>query len=215
MLQLPGYKKLIVDLFAVKSDATHQYDLPFQYSGHLINTSVKYTANTTQLEQLGTKNGYQFLWKEAVGKAVDTTVQLTFLNKNTYYTISSLIQDSAQLFFTRTGANDPDFNLRHEPAYIIRKNGKNQSFINVIEIHGNFDPIYEFSSNAYPAVHQMKLLQDDDDYTIVEMMVGDTPLKIAQSNKNFDSKKNHSAQHLNWTGPFVVLYDNKIINTDK
>ena len=91
MLQLPGDKRMIVDLFNVTSDAIHQYDLPFQYNGHLINTTVKYKANTSKQEPLGKKNGYQYLWKEAAGTAVDTTVQFTFLNKNTYYTISSLV----------------------------------------------------------------------------------------------------------------------------
>lgn len=211
MLQLPDDKRIVVDLFNVQSDGVHQYDLPFKYSGHLINTTVKYKPNVSKQEALGKKNGYQFLWKEASGKAIDTIVQLTFLNKNTYYTISSLVQDSAQLFFTRTGANDPNFNLRHEPAFIIRKNGQNQSFVNVIEIHGNFDPVYEFSSNAYPAVKQIKSLQQDENYSIVEFLVGDKKLIVAQSNNVFDSKKQHAVLNFNWTGPFMVLYDGKIL----
>jgi oligo-alginate lyase len=209
MLKLPGNKKMIVDLFNVQSDTVHQYDLPFQYSGSLINTSVKYKASTSTMETLGKKNGYQFLWKEASGTAANTTAQLTFLNKNTYYTISSLITDTAQVFFTRIGANDPNFNLRHEPAFIIRKNGKDQSFISVIEIHGKFDPVYEFSSNAYPSVKQIKMLQQDDTYSVAEIMIGDKKLQIAQCNNNVDISKVHAAQGINWTGPFVVLYDGR------
>lgn len=209
MLKLPGDKRMIVDLFNVQSDKEHQYDLPFQYNGHLINTTVKYNANTSKQIPLGKKNGYQFLWKEASGKAVDTIVQLTFLNKNTYYTISSLIQDSAQLFFTRLGANDPNFNLRHEPAFIIRKNGQNQSYINVIEIHGKFDPVYEFSSNAYPSVKQIKSLQQDENYSIAEFLIEDKKLIIAQSNNKFELDQKHSVLNYNWTGPFLVLYDGK------
>lgn len=209
MLELPGGKKMIADIFNVQSDKSHQYDLPFQYSGTLINTSVKYKASTKQQEPLGKKNGYQYLWKEAEGVAADTIVQLTFLNKNTYYTISSLVQDTARVFYTRTGANDPDFNLRHEPAFIIRKNGKDQSFVSVIEIHGKFDPVYEFSSNAYPSVTQIRLLQSDTDYSVAEIMIGDKKLLIAQSNNNTDRNKTHLVQGLNWTGPFTVLFDGK------
>jgi len=209
MLKLPGNKKMLVDFFNVQSDKVHQYDLPFQYSGSLINTSVKYKASTYTMETLGKKNGYQFLWKEASGTAANTTAQLTFLNKNTYYTISSLITDTAQVFFTRIGANDLNFNLRHEPAFIIRKNGKDQSFISVIEIHGKFDPVYEFSSNAYPSVKQIKLLQQDDEFSVAEIMVGDKKLQIAQCNNDVDTKQTHQAQGLIWTGPFVVLYDGK------
>ncbi len=213
MLELPGGKKLVADIFNVQSDAEHQYDLPFQYNGSLIHTTVKYKAHTAQLEPLGKKNGYQFLWKEASATVVDTIAQLTFLNTNTYYTISTLITDTAQVFFTRTGANDPNFNLRHEPAFIIRKKGKDQSFINVIEIHGKFDPVYEFSSNAYPAVKQIKLLRQDEAYSVAEIMVGDKKLLIAQCNNNADAKRSHSIQGFNWTGPFLVLYDGKTITT--
>jgi hypothetical protein len=209
MLQLPGGKKIIADIFNVQSDAVHQYDLPFQYNGSLINTSVKYKAYTSSQETLGKKNGYQFLWKEASATAANTTAQLTFLNRNTYYTISTLITDTAQLFFTRTGANDPNFNLRHEPAFIIRKNGKDQSFISVIEIHGKFDPVYEFSSNAYPSVKQIKLLQNDETFSVAEIMIGDKKLQIAQCNNNVDAKQLHVVQGLSWTGPFTVLYDGK------
>ena len=207
MLELPGGKKMVADIFNVQSDKVHQYDLPFQYNGALINTSVKYKANAKKMEPLGKKNGYQYLWKEAEGIAVDTIVQLTFLNKNTYYTISSLVQDTARVFYTRTGANDPDFNLRHEPAFIIRKNGKDQSFISVIEIHGKFDPVYEFSSNAYPSVKQIKLLQNDNDYSVAEIMIGENKLVIAQCNNNTDVKRNHTVQGLSWTGPFTVVFN--------
>lgn len=209
MLELPGGKKMVADIFNVQSDKVHQYDLPFQYNGALINTSVKYKSSTKKMEPLGKNNGYQFLWKEAEGSAVDTIVQLTFLNHHTYYTISSLVQDSAQMFYTRTGANDPDFNLRHEPAFIIRKNGKDQSFVSVIEIHGKFDPVYEFSSNAYPSVKQIKLLQNDNEYTIAEIMVEDKKLMIAQCNNSTDDKKQHTAGGLSWTGPFTVLFNGR------
>jgi oligo-alginate lyase len=209
MLELPGGNRMVADIFNVQSDKVHKYDLPFQYNGSLISTSVKYQSNDKKLEPLGKKNGYQFLWKEASGMAADTTVQLTFLNNNTYYTISALVQDTAEIVFTRTGASDPNFNLRREPAFIVRKTGRNQSFINVIEIHGKFDPVYEFSSNAYPSVKQIKLLQQDDDYAVAEIMVGGKRLLIAQCNNNVDAAKRHNVQGISWTGPFTVLFDGK------
>jgi len=38
MLQLPGGKKLVADIFNTYSAEQHQYDLPFQYHGLLIST---------------------------------------------------------------------------------------------------------------------------------------------------------------------------------
>ena len=211
MLQLPDGKKLVADVFHAKSEAAHQYDLPFHYNGHLIHTSVKYDPYTVKQETLGKKNGYQFFWKEAEAAAADTTVQLTFLNDRTYYSVSSMITGDAQLFFARSGANDPNFNLRHEPSFIIRKKAANQTFVNVLEVHGRFDPIAEFSSNAYPSVQQIRLLQNDEQYTIATMLVNGKQLLIAQCNQQFDTKQVHSQQGISWTGAFTVLYNGKTL----
>jgi hypothetical protein len=208
MLQLPDGKKLIADIFKATSAEEHQYDLPFQYSGNLISTSFKYTANTKEQKQLGSKNGYQFLWKEAQASVKDTLAQFTFLNDRTYYTISSLIGGDADLFFTRTGANDPNFNLRREPAYIIRRKGSNQSFINVLEVHGNFDPVIEFSSDSYSVVKEMKLLQNDTDFTVVKIIIGGKALIVAQANKDFTNTA-HTAGGISWNGPYTVLLEGK------
>ena len=212
MLQLPEGKKIIIDIFNAASTVEHQYDLPFQYNGQFIHTSFKYDANTKKQETLGTKNGYQFIWKEAEATVVDSIAQFTFLNNNTYYTLSTLVQGAAQIFFTRSGADDPNFNLRHEPAMIIRKKGKDELFINVIEVHGKYDPVNEFSSNSYPVVNQIKILQNDASYSVAEIMLGNKKIQIAQCNNNFDKKQNHVSQGLNWEGPFVVMYNEKKIN---
>ncbi len=213
MLQLPTGKKIIADIFNANSQSEHQYDLPFQYSGYLINTSFKYNAQTRQQEQLGNKNGYQFLWKEAEATVGNTTAQFTFLKEKTYYTISSLLPDSAKLYFTRTGANDPNFNLRREPSFIIRKKGKDQVFINFIEIHGNYDPIIETSSNSYSSLKDIKLLQNDEQFTVAQAMINGKELLILQCNRDFDAKAKHSFakenKSISWTGSYLVLYDGK------
>ena len=215
LLQLPGGKKFIADIFNATSTDQHQYDLPFHYNGHLINCSAKYDSYTMKQELLGKKNGYQFLWKEAEANLADTMLQLTFLNDKTYYTVSSLITDPTQVFFTRSGASDPNFNLRHEPALILRKKGTNQSFVSVVEIHGNFDPIAEFSTNSYSSVKQIKVLQNDEHYTVAEIVVNGKKLQIAQSNSNFETKQVHKVNGITWTGPFTVLYDgNPLPNTN-
>jgi len=212
LLQLPQGRKFLVDIFNVRSDDEHQYDLPFHFNGHLISTSFKYNAATDKLETLGKKNGYQYLWKEAEASVKDTITQLTFLNDRTYYTVSSLIEDKANLFLVRTGANDPNFNLRHEPALIIRKKGKDQSFTNILEIHGEFDPINEFSTNAYPSLKQMKWKQNDEAFSVLELTINEKKLVIAQSNRDFENKSMHQASGMSWTGPVGVWYDGKKIN---
>ena len=216
LLQLPGGKKMIADIFNANSESEHQYDLPFQYSGYVINTSFKYDAAIKQQETMGKKNGYEFLWKEAEAAVSDTTVQFSFLKEKTYYTISTLVKGDAKLFLTRTGANDPNFNLRREPSFIIRKKGKDQSFINFIEVHGSYDPVLEFSSNSYPSVKQIRLLQNDGQFTVVLASVAGKELLIAQCNKDFSKDGKHSidqnGKNISWSGPFTVWYDGKPMN---
>lgn len=215
-LQLPGADKpLIIDIFRAGSTGRHQYDLPFQYNGQVINTSFKYGPFITTQQLMGNKNGYQFLWKEAEAAVNDTIAQFTFLKGNTYYTVSSLINDSARLFFTRAGANDPAFNLRREPSYIIRKTGSDQTFVNVIELHGKFDPVAEFSSGSYPSVQKIELKNNDDGFTIAVVTIAGKQLLIAQCNDDFTTTAKHSFSkngiNINWTGPYTILYDSKTL----
>lgn len=209
MLQLPDGKKLVADLFHVAAAGTHQYDLPFHYNGQLISTSVKYTAATKSQEPLGKKNGYQFLWKEAVAEVKDTLVQLTFLNERTYYSVSTLATGDATVLFARTGANDPDFNLRREPVFILRKKGSNESFLSVIETHGNMDPVNEFSTQSYSSIQQLRWIQADEKYSIAEINVSGKKLVIAQINKQPATAATHSTSGFSWTGPYAVWFDGK------
>ena len=214
MIQLPETKKpLTVDFFRALSQHQHQYDLPFQYLGTVINTSFKYQAFTNNQTILGAKNGYQFLWKEAEAKALKLLSQFTFLNNKAYYTISSLTDDSSKIYFTRLGANDPNFNLRRDPAYIIRKNGSNKTFVNVIEIHGNYDTNNEVSNSAYPSVENIALLQDDETYTVAKIIINKKTLLVIQCNGVNETSKKHTLtidnETINWQGPYTVIY-NKI-----
>ena len=209
LLRLPNGKKLLTDIFLTRSSQEHQYDLPFQFDGQLISTSFKYKAAANSQEAMGKKNGYQFLWKEAEATVNDTLAQLTFLNNRTYYSISSLVQNKASIFLTRTGANDPDFNLRHEPALIFRRTGKDLSIVNVVEIHGDFDPVAEFSTNSHSSISSIQLLQQDEEFTIATITVDNKKLLIAQCNNNVSATVTHSAKGINWTGPFYVTYDNQ------
>ena len=219
LLQLPdssgNRKKYVVDIFNARSGRPHQYDLPFQYKGQVIKTSFPYKAATAIQEPLGKKNGYQFYWKEAEANAKGPLAQFTFLNDKTFYTVSSLVEDSTKLFFVRAGANDPDFNLRRDPAYIIRKKGAAQVFVNVIEIHGKYDPVNEFAHQSNPAVGEIRLLQNDDQYTVALIRIGTKELVVAQSNTNSDEKTKHELHHqglsLEWTGPYTVIYQKQML----
>lgn len=203
--------RLIIDLCAAASAEEHQYDLPFHYNGQLISTTIPYKAYTTEQKKLGDKNGYQHYFTEACGQVKDSMLQLTLLNNSSYYTISSYSTSGTEVFFTRSGAGDPDFNLRHEPMMLLRKKAKDVFFVNLLEVHGNFDPIAEFSTSAYSAVTNIKILRHDAHYSIAEITLNGQALLIMQSNDSFEKGKTHLVSGYRWQGPFAVFYKDKQI----
>jgi hypothetical protein len=216
MLQLPeSSKPLIVDLFRTKAIEAHQYDLPFQYTGDFIAASFKYKSFNNSQKTLGAKNGYQHIWKESEAVSSTPISQFTFLNHSRYYTISSLTEDSTHLFFTRLGANDPNFNLRRDAAFIVRKQAISPTFLNVIELHGNFNPNMELSTNAYPSVKGMELLQNDDDFSIAKIKVGNKFLFLIQYNKSSTLQTKHTVniqgKTIAFQGNYTVLWDDKLL----
>ncbi|MFV0467717.1 MAG: heparinase II/III family protein [Dysgonomonas sp.] len=149
MIRPEGFAKpLVVDLYEAQSDESHQYDLSFYYLGQLISTNLDYKPYTTQRTQLGTRNGYQFLWKEAEAETITDGGNpfVTFLNGNRFYTITNSGDGAKKFFFNRIGANDPNFNLRNEPSFMIRDNGTSAFFLSVIEPHGEFNPREEYTT---------------------------------------------------------------------
>ena len=214
LITLPGTQKpLLVDFFRTMADKVHQYDLPFNYIGSIISTNFKYATHNTAMQTLGKKNGYQHIWKEASATVASPLTQFTFLNNQSFYTISGYVKDSAQVFFTRTGASDPNFNLRREPSYIVRTKAANMLALHVVEMHGNFNPISEITTNSYATVTSVLPIVDTDDYSGAEVVIGGKHLIVFQSNKIFDAKKMHQLTikgiSYSWEGPFAVYLDNK------
>ena len=134
---------LLVNLFRLSSKEIHQYDYALQYQGQIIHSNVEYLQHTT-LSALGENYGYQHLWNVAEGAAQDTTL-VSLLQGKSYYTWLSAASSDDTLHFTRTGANDPAFNLRSETGFMLRRQAKNSLFASVLETHGFYDESTETS----------------------------------------------------------------------
>lgn len=161
-------KPLIVDIIRVVGEQEHQYDLPFYYLGHLVNTSVKYTPHSKTRSALGAKNGYEHLWVEADGPA-SGAASFSWLNGSRYYTLTTSADEATHVYFTRIGANDPDFNLRPEPGLLFRRKAKETVFATVLQPHGVFDPVKEYSVGARPPITNVAVLSSTEVGTVVEL----------------------------------------------
>jgi hypothetical protein len=158
---------VLLDVFKVNSAEKHQYDLPFWYTGHMTNINFQYKSNQTKLSPLGEKDGYQHIWLNADGKPGTANGAITFLNNSKFYTTTFLTDAATNVSFITTGANDPNFNLRREKAYLLTQpSATDHTFINITEPHGKNNPIAEFTAGFMPVAKNIVLVKDTNDTTV-------------------------------------------------
>jgi len=197
----------VLDIMKVNSDKKNQYDLPYYYMGQIMKVNFKYKVPST-LKPLGKENGYQHLWKEGYGKSAFENAKLSWLNNGNFYTLTTTVEEKDDLIFARIGANDPDFNLRRDPSFIIRRNNtQNTVFASVIETHGSYSPVSEFAVNATSAISKVKIIYNNDSYTAVsiENINGKTKIFIISNNDaSKESKHNLNINNMEyqWVGPY-------------
>jgi len=158
---------LVLDLFKIESKDRHQYDLPFYYLGHLMHTNVNYRSFDTLQTRFGSSHGYQHLWKEAEGVA-GNTLTFTWLNGHRYYSIVSAAGSPTSAYLVRIGAGDLQFNLRNEPALILRRKTSSTLFASAIEAHGYFEGVNEISYGTQSTIQEVNVLASNSDVSLVE-----------------------------------------------
>jgi len=206
-------RPIVIDLMNARSNASHQYDLPFYYNGQLTETNFSLQAYATSRKPLGTENGYQYLWEVGQGKAKSGLSQVTWLLDRTFYTVTSSVPENTKIIFAEIGANDSNFNLRREPTFILRAaSGGGVSFASVIEPHGEYNPIDEFTVNSHPSVKSVQHFKvGNDDYIRVHTNNGQT-VGLAVAGEMSETAA-HSIMvegaEVMWTGPYQLFHSQK------
>ncbi|MCK8070886.1 heparinase II/III family protein [Vibrio sp. 1CM23M] len=203
---------LLLDLYRLDSEkggeGEHQYDYSHQYQGQIVRTNFEYQANK-ELNTLGEDFGYQHLWNVASGD-VKGTALVSWLQNNTYYTwLGATSNDNAEVIFTRTGANDPSFNLRSEPAFILRSKDETTLFASVVETHGYFNEEFEQSVNARGVVKDIKVVAHTDIGSVVEITTEKSNVTVMISNQlgatdSTEHKVELNGKVYSWTGFYSV-----------
>ncbi len=200
-------KPYLLDVVQLYSDNENQYDLPFHYLGQVLQANFK-IETPRSLEALGTEHGYQHLYLEGVGEPSSDNTKFSWMNNRKFYTLTSATGASDVLLLTRLGARDPEFNLRRDPALIIRRlDAGDTVFATVIEPHGHYSPVTETATNASSSIAELKIVHDDDDYTAVsvEHLDGGTSLFIL-SNSGAPATSGHTLsigdREFRWSGPY-------------
>ena len=159
---------VVIDLFRLKSETTHQYDYPIYYHGQLVTTNAKLNIQTNMLQPFGTDNGYQHLWKLGSGKTPES-ITVTWVDGQRYYSLIAADAPDTELLLGRIGANDPDFNLRAEPMFMLRRRAGNHLFASVLEPHGYFNEAREQSRDARSVIKSVKVVGHNDAGSVIEI----------------------------------------------
>ncbi|CAM3124914.1 heparinase II/III domain-containing protein [Vibrio rarus] len=198
-------KPLVIDVYRIQSEQEHQYDLPVHYTGQIIRTDFEYQTEAT-LKPVGESDGYQHLWNLGSGKVAGSAL-VSWLVNNSYYSLITSASADSEVIFARLGANDPDFNLRSEPAMIMRQSGKDHVFASVLETHGYFNEEFEQSVNARGLVESVTVVENNEVGTVVciKTTSGNT-YHFAISNLAEDAQQGqHTVGEFTWQGSFAKL----------
>ena len=194
---------LVVDLLKVNGNAAARYDLPLHYSGHLIDTGFALRSNVTTRPVLGTKQGYQHLWVDATGQSDAASGRITWMTDGRFYSYR-MATPGVQVILAESGANDPKFNLRREPAIIQRLEGaKDATFVSLLESHGRYDAATEMVSGSSSAVAGVTHSRSGDADVMTIALIDGRHVILAIADDASPTKP-HSAtvagRRFDWTG---------------
>ena len=209
---------VVVDLYRLSSAKNHQYDYPLHYSGQNITSNLTLETSTSHLQPMGDSYGYQHIWHTASAQT-DSTIRFTWLDGQRYYSVISASHPSGKVLLGRSGANDPDFNLRSDPLLIIRVQASDHLFASVIQPHGYFNEAQERSDQARPSITGVQVVGHSNEASVIEV-TGHNGLhwRIMVANGNSDADTGHSVtfngQTYSWTGTHHVdvLHDSSGTN---
>ena len=199
-----------IDILTAEAPEAHVYDLPFHYSGHLINSSFDCRRDAHRLVPAGNNYGYEHLWLESQTPLSTDNASFTWLLDDRFYSVTTTLDNGASALMTRIGAHDPNRNLRSEPAVIFRQTGKaRHTFASVIEPHGLYDLQLELTRDADPQVEHVDVVYDDADYTAVEIRLRKATMLFVVVNRGFDAGKQHKLKIGNrtvkWKGNYSLI----------
>lgn len=207
---------IVIDIFKVSSEDEHTYDLPFYYTGHLVDSNFEIERNVEYLRPFGKENGYQHLWQEGQGKIgadKNNMAMFKWVLADRFYSVNTIADTDTEFFHVRAGANDPEHNLRNETAIVVREQGADHTFVSTIEPHGLYDLVMEVTSGFESKVAGLEMLLDNDDYTIVKVtttMGTEYTLCIQNTGAEADEDAKHvvkadNGQEYSWSGDYALF----------
>ncbi|MBA3940666.1 MAG: alginate lyase [Sphingopyxis sp.] len=195
---------LTLDILHATGSGRHVYDLPLHFSGQIIDSDIAFDRKLADRPVLGRANGYQHLWVDGIG-AKAGKARLTWMQGNRFYSYHMLPPAGARFIVAESGANDPEFNLRREPALIQRVDGASDAtFVSLLEPHGAYDASAETVVGSSARVAALEHRREGAANLVLVTLVDGRRIAIAVADDVAADTK-HSltvdGRALAWTGP--------------
>ena len=197
---------VVIDVVRGEGEGLYDFDLPYHYNGQLIETDYEINADTRARAPLGDANGYQYLWKVGEAEARGGQAQTTLLLDRRFYTLTSAVPDGTRVLMAELGANDPDTNLRREPALILR-GPRADSFAaaTVFEPHGEYNPIQEYTLRSRSQIARVEHVSGEGgDVVTLVLEDGDT-ITVGLLGRDGAHTIETPNGAVSWTGPYAVI----------
>ncbi|MFI3323476.1 MAG: heparinase II/III family protein [Rikenellaceae bacterium] len=214
MIETPS-NPLIIDIFRVNSTDEHTYDMPFYYREQLIDQNINLKRNVSSLHPFGEEYGYQHLWVEGEGamSTAESLATFTWYNDNRFYSVNSIVSDNTKFYQVRTGANDPDENLLHAQAIVLREQAKDHTFVSTIESHGLYDIHLEVTEGYQSNVQSIETLVDNSQHSVVRVtMKSGVEYTLCVQNEDSEliedranSVTTEDGQTFSWMGDYALF----------
>ena len=127
--------------------------------------------------------------------------------------MTSSVPENTKVVVAEIGANDPNFNLRREPAFIYRTRApEGVSFASVIEPHGEYNPTVEYTLGSHSSVKSIAHYESATaEYIQIETKDGQR-VGLGVSGDG-ESDAVHSVtvdgREVTWTGPYKLFQSQK------
>ncbi|WP_339931892.1 heparinase II/III family protein [uncultured Brevundimonas sp.] len=193
-----------IDLLRARSDSPVRYDLPLHFNGHIMTVGFEARRNLEARPVLGEAAGYQHLWVDGISPVAETQRSLTWLLDGRFYSYRFGASAPSQALLVESGANDPDFNLRREPALIQRTEGQaNVRFFSVLEPHGRYDGTVETVTGSHSRIASIEQGASNDADVVVLTLTSGAVLAIGlagDSSSTATHRVTVDGQTYQWSG---------------
>ena len=184
---------ILLDIFQVKSDMIVSADLPIWFMGEVMDMSMDCHQAAASLSPMGNSDGYQHIWMLSSCTSDDDMFSFDWFDGDRFYRLLATNAQEDEILIGRSGANDPEYNLRSEPVLIQSKNNEeNSTFIRLLQPMGSYDRDTEAHTINLHEIISIDKIHESKDHIITKFETNEAQWTVMLATNNSSSEQTHS-----------------------